>query len=208
MKKIKYILLLLTLLINTAGAVNHNINISGYTYTPDFLIMNQGDSVTIYASPSHPTVQVDRDSWYAGLTTPIDNGWGMQTSTFTFVPTQLDTIYFVCEFHVSLGMKGRIAILQVNDIKNTIQNSGSLLLSPNPVSTKFNLTLTNSDSKDINIQIFDFMGRIVKTANLSEIEALYNAKYEIDASELDNGTYFLLIKSADKIYYEKFMVIK
>lgn len=190
----------------SAFSVNHKINISGYTYSPNFLVADIGDSVTITASTTHPAVQVDMGTWYADGTTPINGGWLVQTSTFTFVPLKVDTIYFVCQNHVSLGMKGKIAVVNPNSIYDGQSAQSDFSIYPNPLSSKGVISFNNKESGSLTIRIFDNLGREIRTIlaeNISDTNS-----FSFDVSDMDNGVYFVIFTINEKDYYQKMIVFR
>ncbi|MCX6256431.1 MAG: putative Ig domain-containing protein, partial [Bacteroidia bacterium] len=110
MKKIIFSIVVCIIIINAIKATNFTVTIVNFTYSPALTTVNVGDVVTIDASTLHPLVQVSAATWNANLATPLPGGWGVKTSNYTFTITTTDTIYFVCQNHVSIGMKGRIVV--------------------------------------------------------------------------------------------------
>jgi plastocyanin len=122
--------LLASILLVIGGfATDHVISTVGLTYSPAELDVEVGDNVTIQAAPNHPTVQVSQLTWDADGTTPLDGGFGPETSSFTFEITEVGDIYYVCTAHVQLGMKGviRVGTTGIDELSNSISvNLGRL----------------------------------------------------------------------------------
>jgi len=100
---------------NNLFADTYNIafinGIAGWGYVPSTLSANVGDTINISANTSHPLIQVDSSTWQANGTTPLNGGWGTKTTDYSFVITQAEDIYYVCQFHVSsMNMKGMISV--------------------------------------------------------------------------------------------------
>jgi plastocyanin len=113
MKK-HYLLFILSLLFGTGlFATDHTIVTAGFTYSPSTLAAAIGDNVTIVASGNHPTTQVSQETWDGNGTTPLPDGFGTNTSSFTFTIEEAGTIYYVCDNHVGAGMKGQINVSTV-----------------------------------------------------------------------------------------------
>ncbi len=103
-------------------APDFSVLISGNSYTPNLLTVNIGNTILLSASAAHPLVQVSKSVWNANGSTPLSGGWGTKTANYLFTATTSDTIYYVCSFHVGLGMKGRIIVNPIPDF--TIQTMG------------------------------------------------------------------------------------
>jgi len=113
MKK-HYLLFVLAILLGTGlYATDHTIVTEGFSYAPSELSAAIGDNITIVASGNHPTTQVSEATWLADGTTPLPGGFGTNTTSFTFTVEELGTIYYVCDNHVTAGMKGLINVSAV-----------------------------------------------------------------------------------------------
>ncbi len=180
-------------------AANYSITISGISYSPATLTVNVGDNITISASTMHPLVQVDNTTWMAGGSTPMTGGWGTKTSDYTFTASASGTIYFVCSQHVSLGMKGKIIVNTTAGI-NTIHTSLSgFNIYPNPVSKNANLTFNLSETKNISINVFNTSGKMINEKVISQTFQSGTNNISLDVSNLQDGIYYIAIKTDD--YY-------
>jgi plastocyanin len=207
MKYLNIIALVFLGFMNSALAETKTISIQGFSYSPDQLVINVGDTVEIEASSSHPLVQVDAQTWDLNRNTSMPDGWGVQTSNYRYVATQPDTIYFVCQIHSGLGMKGSIIVEQKTGIKDFFIHTPNIKLSPNPVSSNSNLLIQTTEIEIIKIEIFNSNGNSVKkivpvTNNISN-----NFNYNINLQDLLSGLYFLKISSIDGQYIDKFLIL-
>jgi plastocyanin len=209
MKKILFLSLIFIGLSSSLFAVKHTITIIGFAYQPVLLSINLGDTVTIDATSGHPTAQVSAATWYASESTQISEGWGTKTSTFTIVPAQLDTIYYVCTFHVlSSGMKGKIVVNPSTGVTVAVNYSPEISLLPNPINSHGTLTLNTSEPANINVRLFDYYGRFVKTIATDNIINLGEVRYEFDVSDMDSGIYYLMITENNQEFFKKIVVLK
>ena len=86
-----------------------NITNAGFTFTPDDITINVGDTVVWQIGGTHNVVEVNEDTWTAGGT--VSNG-GFQTpfgGGQVVFPTT-GTFYYVCQPHVGLGMKAKLTV--------------------------------------------------------------------------------------------------
>jgi plastocyanin len=144
-------------------ATNHIITISGFTYSPSTLSANVGDTINISATNSHPLIQVDSTTWHANGTTPLSGGWGTKSSDYTFVITQAQDIYYICQFHVGMGMKGMISVsgTTVGLSKNELNKQINIY--PNPGKDIIYIDSRISDR----IEIFNVLGKLVFSSKLT-----------------------------------------
>ncbi len=84
-------------------------------------------------------------------------------------------------------------------------NSSSITVYPNPSKGAFTLNLSNLKSENIEINIFDQLGRVVFTQDLSDNDQIGN--YSIDLTGETKGVYFLRV-SSDKGIITRKLVIK
>ena len=90
------------------SAEAQTITTPGNFFTPDTLIVNVGDTVTLIMGPSHNAVEVSQSTWISNGT-QSNGGFNIYYgATGTFVPTINQTYYYVCQPHVTMGMKGVI----------------------------------------------------------------------------------------------------
>ena len=106
MKKILLILCVLFSFLNNLNS--QTITTPGMYFSPDTLIVNVGDTVTLIMGPSHNAVEVSQ-STFLGNGTLSNGGFSIAFGdTGTFIPATNQTYYYVCQPHVLLGMKGVI----------------------------------------------------------------------------------------------------
>lgn len=164
-----------------AWATQHTINTAGISYSPSAINVLVGDTVTIAASANHPLVEVSEATWNTNGSTPLPGGFGTQTSSFTFVVSGSNDIFFVCSNHVGAGMKGRIFVSATNVALLTIND---LIIGPNPVTDGI-IQISNAHifNGELLLTIFDVQGRLVYNQKISSV-----AKQQIEVS-LEKGNY-------------------
>jgi hypothetical protein len=80
--------------------------------------------------------------------------------------------------------------------------SSNLYLYPNPIKNKLQVNMSNDELEELHI--YDGYGRLIKTVLLSN----KTNEVEIDMSEVQEGFYFISIKSENAMFNKKVMVIK
>lgn len=198
MKKIYLIFSLMIASYAVLVADHHQVSIIGFTYSPDYITVNIGDTVTISASDTHPLVQVSSTTWYEEEDTPLPGGFGPTTSNYTFKITSQDTIFYVCENHVGSGMKGKIAVASGTSI-NPLP-SFHFTIYPNPTPNgKLNVSIAGSEGQNKVMEIYNTVGQLVQAKSfLSETFS--------SSHNLSEGIYFIVIRKRDFEISKKLIV--
>lgn len=157
----------------TLNATKYTIVTSGTSYSPSSVNAVIGDTISIAGSSVHPAVQVDQSTWTANGNTPLAGGWGTKTSTYTFTASSPGSIYFVCNNHHAMGMKGVINVSS-SGIKTTATPANSVQLFPNPANAgEFSVKMDNANSTG-KLILYTIEGKIAEvhliTATLNPVK--------------------------------------
>lgn len=158
MKK-NYITLIFIITFVVGKSATYTVNISGFTYSPATLTVNIGDVVTIQANSSHPLIEVDQTTWTAGGTSTLTTGFGVKNSNYTFTVSTTNTIYYACQFHAGMGMKGKIDVSIPTSIDNNSFNENEIKLFPNPTKGNFILIINSELVDKFNVKLFSITGQ-------------------------------------------------
>lgn len=90
-------------------ATRHVISNAGFDYTPDYLEIQLGDTVSFELSGSHDAVEVSRATWMSNGSAS-NGGFVLGFGGGEWIPAVVDTFYYVCTPHASMGMKGRVVV--------------------------------------------------------------------------------------------------
>ncbi len=208
MKKIYLILFACVAFLGTQ-ATTYTVAASGTSFSPNTLSILVGDMVVFTGQAGgHPTAQVDATTWAANGTTPMGSGWGVKSANFTFTATTAGTIYYVCQNHVSLGMKGTITVNAVG-INESTNNLLSFNLFPNPAQNDVKIGFSLNEATDVSVKMFNVLGQEVSvlTPSSSFAQGNYNLSYNLPAT-LSNGTYFVVVSANDKNLTKKLIINK
>ena len=179
--------------LSSVKASNWNVTISGTTYSPASITVDLNDVVTIEASAAHPLVQVSKATWNQSLADTMAGGWGVKTANHTFSVLSQDTIYFVCQNHASIGMKGMIIVSPAtNKIKSPLAISGIAFENP---AKSGELVLINRGNEPVTADFYDMQGKRLYSI------ALVEGNNRI--SFIENGLYLLLIKGSNNVEIRK-----
>lgn len=210
-QKMKKIYLTLLAIVAFAGikAAQYTITTVGNTYSPATLTVNVGDEVTLIVTPNHPTSQVSQTTWNANGTATVSGGWGTKTSAYTFTATTPGNIYYVCNFHVGMGMKGMITVQQVNGLAQNAISLQNVSVFPNPSSEKINVSLASKQNSNAAFTLYSLTGeKVAVLANNQAVIAGDNSVELALPAGLSNGNYFLEITSGSFKTVKKIIVLK
>lgn len=133
----------------------------------------------------------------------IDGGltWTPEVSGVSSANSINDIIYFNNRF-IAIGDQG-VIITDVATLgtDEKIKEDPSVIVYPNPASDSFSIEFHNNENLDLNINIIDINGAIVKSKVLSDNEQTVNVK------DLSNGVYIVEMK-ADQFSARKKLIIK
>lgn len=208
MKKI-YSLIALVLATMCVKATTHNINISGFTYSPATISVQVGDVIIIQADATHPLVEVDATTWNANGNTPMAGGFGTKMSTYTFTATTASSvpIYYVCRDHAGMGMKGQINVGILTGLNAFVAPAENLLLFPNPASDKFSVTYSSEEEVVPTVNLYSGFGQeigIVVEDN-TYFSGTGTLRIALPVS-VPSGIYFLELKQGSKKAIKKMVI--
>ncbi len=161
---------------------------SGFTFSPDTLVINDGDSVKFTIAGSHNTREVSMTTWNANGSTALSGGFSTAFGGGVVVPAKLTvgTHYYVCAPHASSGMKAVIIVQSTTSISSASTTS-LFSISPNPA-TNF-ITIKSATSKvGKTYQIVNIIGKTVLTG------VLCSTQEQVDISKLISGIYLVAIE--------------
>ncbi|MAT39452.1 MAG: hypothetical protein CL946_07590 [Ectothiorhodospiraceae bacterium] len=104
-------------------ATTHIITNSGFTFSPDDITINVGDTVTWNIGGAHNVVEVSQATWNSNGNTPLSGGFSHGFGGGTTVFSTAGTHWYVCSPHASSGMKGKITVVQTTISTNALAQS-------------------------------------------------------------------------------------
>lgn len=201
-----------SLLILSAHATIYNVTIAGLTYTPATLTTAcVGDTVRISASSNHPCTQVSAATWTANGATPIAGAlFTSQTTQVQIILTASSpsVIYYVCDNHVGVGMKGQITVCAA-PVFETLLSDFKFGVLPNPVKDQANIYIKAKKADNISLRIVDLNGRLVKKIADNKRILTGEQLIQFTVSELSAGNYFMILRTATGgMTRKQFIVVK
>lgn len=191
----KHLYLFLLLIIGgySAQATVHDISVNGFTYTPDTITINVGDTISWSVTSSHPAREVDEPTYTSNGST--SNGGFSTVDGDTTAMTTSGTFYYVCINHFSSGMKGMIVVEPTTGIEKNTRGE-EISIYPNPAESF--ITIKNAEASDV--EVLDMLGHRIQSLN---INATNNT---IDVNSWRSGVYFIRIKVEEGLVTRKVVV--
>lgn len=179
MKKLLSLLFIGFITANLFAQTSHTIAAVGVEYTPDTVIVNLGDTIYFDVGSTHPTTEVDLATYNSNGSTALSGGFSFPSGQGSFVASSLGAKYYICDNHISQGMKGMIMVNPTVGISEI--NLSERTLYPNPVESEIYLKLNTPQD----VFIYSLGGKIVKHYE--------NIEKSINVADLDADTYILVI---------------
>lgn len=205
MKKIYYTLLL-TILAVCLKAASFTVTIIGTTYSPSALTVSVGDVVTVEASSLHPLTEVSQTTWNSSGTATLSSGFGVKTSNYTFTITSVNTIYYVCQTHVSSGMKGQIIVSSAGtkEQNNVITNINLL---PNPAKDKFSVKFKSTENVILTAKLYSVCGQEVQCLISNKEFNFGDNTFTIELqNNIPSGVYFVQLNYDSRKIVRKLII--
>jgi plastocyanin len=190
----------------SSGASVTIIN-SGFTFSPDDVTINFGDTVNFQLASIHTAVEVSQATWNANGNTPLP-GFSVPFGGGQVTGLTAGVHYYVCTPHASGGMKGKITVNGPSAINDYAAAIEKINIYPNPTSGKFTLQIVGSDAQSGNwsgndqqtsVEIFNILGE-----KIYDLPAFTSQEpNEIDLTSFMDGIYFVRINDRQKIYTER-----
>lgn len=197
MKIGSFIFLFLLNIFITSGQSIRVITNSGFDYIPDTLETAVGDTVRFNAGSSHPTLQVNRETYEANATTALEGGFFFSQGKGELVLEQEDTLYYVCPSHIDKGMKGMILVrteLPTQVRLTTYDNCWEV----NRLGDRI-FRVKSTVMKPYRIYMYDLSGKCVYQSKTSGV-------HTIKGQYLKKGLFILRVQSGDKFMIQPILM--
>lgn len=182
-----------------AFPATHTVTSSGFTFSPSTLNIQEGDTVVFSLSFDHNAVEVSQTTWNSNGSAPLAGGFSRGFGGGTVIGLTAGTHYYVCQPHASGGMKGRIIVSPVTDVRPVAGAvPAAFALSqgyPNPFNPSTSFRFSVARTSFTTIAVYDGIGRRVATLVAETLPAgEYAATWEgtrDDGAPAVSGPYFV-----------------
>jgi plastocyanin len=187
-----------------ASGASVTISNSGFTFSPDNITINLGDTVVFQLAASHDAVEVSEATWNANGTSPLGGGFSVPFSGGKISGLTAGVHFYVCTVHASIGMKGKISVTGTSGISDNPVSAPKITMYPNPTSGNLTFEYSGQDNlsgnqEQIRLEIYNVLGE-----RIFELPG-YKAQTteQIDLSSVPDGIYFVRINDRQKTYTEE-----
>ncbi len=162
------------------------INTTGsFTFSPDEVTIMLGESVVFDLGAIHTATQISEEDWNNNVADPLPGGFNFGGGVHPYTPAEAGTIYYICDPHSSMGMKGKIIV----ETDSGLEEKGNAMLRvfPNPASDELVVESTGTGHVLI---LVDIQGREVLRHTVSSTA-------RVDITGLKEGNYTALVRDAN-----------
>ena len=207
MKKI-----LLALVVSAFCMIGQGTNVVitnvGTTFSPNAVTITQNDVVTFTILAFHNAVEVSQATWNANGVTPLSGGFNVPFGGGTLLGSQLPVgiHYYICENHISLGMKGIITVEAIASVPET-KTQQDVSIYPNPAKEYLTVQYSTATTNVLEIKLYDLQGKLVSVL-IPKTVVSGNYLHSISlTNNVSRGVYVVRILSGDKTTFQKVMIL-
>jgi len=207
MKKVLLALFVSAFCMNGQGS-NVVITNVGTTFSPDAVTITQNDIITFTILSFHDAIEVSQATWNANGATPLSGGFSVPFGGGTVSGSQLSVgiHYYVCENHISMGMKGTITVEAVASVPE-LNTQEYVSIYPNPAKDNLKVQYNSAASNVLEIKLFDLQGKLVSVLiPKTEISGIFSRSISLNNS-ISAGVYIVQILSGEKTTFQKVMIL-
>jgi len=202
-----YMLLLITAQL---PAVTHTITSSGFTFVPNNITINLGDTLNFSLESIHNAREVSLGTWNSNGTTS-NGGFEVSLGGGIVVLTEVRTYYYVCVPHASFGMKGTITVTSVTGIESAheiIPNKFTLHQNyPNPFNPTTELSFVIGHLSFVSLKIFNTLGQEVATL-VNEVRQPGEYTIRWNAENMASGLYTGILTAGGITQVRKMLLVR
>jgi plastocyanin len=143
-------------------AGKHLVKNTGLAFTPKDLIAKVGDTVVFELANTHNALEVSKATWDANGKTP-NGGFETPFGGGTVILNKAGTLYYVCEPHAGLGMKGTIAVAGTSGAFDPALAQLDWRVSPNPTRDQAFIQINFERGAAGQWNLSDALGRTIQT---------------------------------------------
>jgi len=204
LKSFRYLALtigLAYLSLNLNGQTSTKVTVVNYSFSPKNITITAGD--TVIWKNNNGTHNVDgKQSVFSSNPESFGNSLGSGW-TYKFVFNTAGTYNYQCDPHAAMGMVGQVVVnpKTVTANQSLSDNSGNIVLYPNPASDFIELKVPASYSEIQSLKVYSITGSLIdqKISNGNALDLRY------DISPFKKGIYFMEINTASHKDVLKFM---
>jgi plastocyanin len=184
----------------SSSASIHTVVNSGFTFSPNTITINMGDTVIFSLDIIHAAKEVSQVTWNANGNTS-NGGFSTLKGGGTVIMNQLGTFYYVCANHYFMGMKGTITVVSptgVNTGSSVVPREFALAQNfPNPFNPGTTIKFELPVESRVKVKVMNVEGKIIATL-VDQIQAPGYQSIYWDGSNSATGIYFYKLEAISK----------
>jgi plastocyanin len=207
MKKLLLVCIFMVCIVATGFATQHTVtSTANFTFSPDSINIEVGDTVVFSLASFHNAVQVDKATWDANGTTPLVGGFSLPLGGGTVHFTAEGKVYYVCTPHAFRGMKGVIVVGSVTPVTNINNESPFVNVFPNPATSYVTVSYTLDEGSAVSIRLLNSAGMEVgEILHEAQGAGKYQTTFPLNGN-LAKGAYFIVMNSNQQTYVKSLIV--
>ncbi len=187
--------------LNLSAQTSHPVSVSNYSFSPKNLNITVGDEVVWTNTGGTHNVDGLKSVFPnnpVSFGNSVGSGW-----TYSFTFNTPGTYDYHCDPHAGFGMVGEIIVSQSTTAtsESLADNSGRILLYPNPASKYIELKLPSGYSPVNMLKVYTLAGAVID----QQAFPTNSLSLKYDISKLNSGIYFIEINSQSRKDVLKFI---
>ncbi len=184
----------------------HIVQVSNFVFTPANLTIAKGDTVTwvwengVHTTTSDSTTGVD--VWNANI--------DQSHPTFSFVFSSPGVHHYYCIYHVGIGMKGTITVVQPTAVAVSRQLPANFILEqnyPNPANPSTIINYSLPYGRFITLDVYNTLGIEIKSL-VKGYKSAGNHSVIFNADDVPSGVYLYTLRAGKFSKTRKLLVLK
>ncbi len=180
--------------ISVNAQTTHQVNVSGFSFTPSNLVINTGDKVVWSNTGGFHNVNGTIET-YPDNPESFGNSAQNAPWEYSHIFNVAGSYDYQCDIHLSGGMTGMITVNTPTFIGDRSTNDSGVLIYPQPAYDYINIDLGSAFSQNTyQMLIFNLLG-----SKVLQVELFANSINKINISKLPSSTYLYKIQNADGV---------
>lgn len=148
---------------SAAVAATHFVDQTDFSFAPDFLVVNVGDTVVWQWSSFSHTVTNGTGAADPNAGRRFDGSLSSFNPTFSYTFTTAGTVPYFCRPHELMGMTGTIVVQNASGV-DEVPARGPLALAgaPNPFNPQTVISFTLAEAAAVRVTVHDAAGHLVR----------------------------------------------
>jgi plastocyanin len=189
------------------SAATHDVQVGpNFSFVPQALIINSGDSVRwTNVGGFHNVLEISSP--------PVFSSGDPSNAPWVFIHEfneQFATVYaYICEVHVEQGMVGAITVMPPSGVGDqpVPQEFSVSDAYPNPFNALSHIDLSLPNSSSVKVEVYNSLGQLTATV-FDGFAVAGTHRFAIDGANWASGLYFVRVSALDQTAFKKLVLLK